>query len=113
MLQQLRMLLHASTDGESILRLTVEAGGCSGFSYKFDLERGPRQDDRHASPCACGLYPRSTQFLLLLSSWYCMFPESLAIACMGQHVGLCNCKPCQGSVQSLLFFVPIWCCVLG
>ena len=45
-MQQLQMLLRASTQGESILRLTVEAGGCSGFSYKFDLEPAPKLDDR-------------------------------------------------------------------
>ncbi|MET3601102.1 iron-sulfur cluster insertion protein ErpA [Martelella mangrovi] len=27
------------------LRVSVEGGGCSGFSYKFDLVEGPEEDD--------------------------------------------------------------------
>ena len=27
------------------LRVSVEGGGCSGFSYKFDLAEGPAEDD--------------------------------------------------------------------
>jgi iron-sulfur cluster assembly accessory protein len=27
------------------LRVAVEGGGCSGFSYKFDLAEGPQDDD--------------------------------------------------------------------
>lgn len=49
--QQLRELLAHSQEGESVLRLTVEAGGCSGFSYKFDLEKGARSDDRSGMLC--------------------------------------------------------------
>jgi iron-sulfur cluster assembly accessory protein len=29
----------------SMLRLSVEGGGCSGFQYKFDLERAQADDD--------------------------------------------------------------------
>jgi iron-sulfur cluster assembly accessory protein len=31
--------------GKSALRVAVEGGGCSGFSYKFDLAEGPQDDD--------------------------------------------------------------------
>ncbi|DBA71444.1 hypothetical protein WJX79_004208 [Trebouxia sp. C0005] len=32
-------------DPNMVLRLRVDAGGCSGFSYKFDLETDPASDD--------------------------------------------------------------------
>jgi iron-sulfur cluster assembly accessory protein len=31
--------------GESVLRVAVEGGGCSGFQYRFDIERGQAPDD--------------------------------------------------------------------
>lgn len=35
----------AGEAGKSALRVSVEGGGCSGFSYKFDLESTPQDDD--------------------------------------------------------------------
>ncbi|MBO3760055.1 iron-sulfur cluster insertion protein ErpA [Ciceribacter sp. L1K23] len=34
-----------SEAGKSALRVSVEGGGCSGFSYKFDLESDRADDD--------------------------------------------------------------------
>ncbi|MEM6464079.1 MAG: iron-sulfur cluster insertion protein ErpA [Pseudomonadota bacterium] len=35
----------ASEQGKSALRVSVEGGGCSGFSYKFDLADEAQDDD--------------------------------------------------------------------
>jgi iron-sulfur cluster assembly accessory protein len=35
----------AKETGKSALRVSVEGGGCSGFSYKFDLVEGRNDDD--------------------------------------------------------------------
>ena len=37
-------ILKAEPDG-TMLRVSVEGGGCSGFQYKFDMERAQAADD--------------------------------------------------------------------
>src|SRR6201995_2573432 len=37
-------ILKSEPDG-SMLRVSVEGGGCSGFQYKFDIERAKAADD--------------------------------------------------------------------
>jgi iron-sulfur cluster assembly accessory protein len=37
-------ILNAEGDG-AMLRISVEGGGCSGFSYKFDVDRAKAEDD--------------------------------------------------------------------
>jgi iron-sulfur cluster assembly accessory protein len=37
-------ILKTEPDG-SMLRVSVEGGGCSGFQYKFDIERAKADDD--------------------------------------------------------------------
>ncbi|KAL8233210.1 hypothetical protein R6Q57_002988 [Mikania cordata] len=38
--------LQADEANKKMLRLSIEAGGCSGFQYNFVLEEDPNNDDR-------------------------------------------------------------------
>jgi iron-sulfur cluster assembly accessory protein len=42
--RRIREIVSAEA-GKSALRVSVEGGGCSGFSYKFDLADQPADDD--------------------------------------------------------------------
>ncbi len=35
----------SADSGKKAMRVSVEGGGCSGFSYKFDLVEEPQEDD--------------------------------------------------------------------
>ena len=43
--QRFREILVKTEGGGAMLRISVEGGGCSGFQYKFDIERAQAQDD--------------------------------------------------------------------
>ena len=42
--QRIGEILKAEPPG-TMLRVSVEGGGCSGFQYKFDMERAQAEDD--------------------------------------------------------------------
>ena len=42
--KRINQIVSADT-GKRALRVSVEGGGCSGFSYKFDLADAPEEDD--------------------------------------------------------------------
>ncbi len=42
--QRIGEILKNEPDG-TMLRVSVEGGGCSGFQYKFDMERAKAEDD--------------------------------------------------------------------
>src|SRR3981189_1916426 len=42
--QRIGAILHREQPG-TMLRVSVEGGGCSGFQYKFDMERDQAADD--------------------------------------------------------------------
>src|ERR1700746_919437 len=49
----------------AMLRVSVEGGGCSGFQYKFDIERAKAEDDIELARGGAGVAidPVSLQFL--------------------------------------------------
>ena len=42
--RRIGQILKSEPEG-AMLRVSVEGGGCSGFQYKFDIERSRAQDD--------------------------------------------------------------------
>ncbi|KAF0852282.1 mitochondrial Iron-sulfur assembly protein IscA-like 2 [Andalucia godoyi] len=45
-----RLLKVTELKPTKYLRLAVQGGGCSGFSYVFSLEKGPNDDDMYVFP---------------------------------------------------------------
>ena len=50
-----RIKLIQSQEGEGFLRITVDGGGCSGFSYSFNFDNKKLEDDIIASSDKNGL----------------------------------------------------------
>ena len=50
-----RIKLIQSQEGEGFLRITVDGGGCSGFSYSFNFDNKKLKDDIIASSDKNGL----------------------------------------------------------
>jgi len=50
-----RIKLIQSQEGEGFLRITVDGGGCSGFSYSFNFDNQKLEDDIIASSDKNGL----------------------------------------------------------
>jgi iron-sulfur cluster assembly accessory protein len=50
-----RIKLIQSQEGEGFLRITVDGGGCSGFSYSFNFDNKKLEDDIIASSHKNGL----------------------------------------------------------
>lgn len=44
-LKRIAQIIAKDSDGNDALRISVEGGGCSGFSYKFDLVKDQAADD--------------------------------------------------------------------
>lgn len=42
---RIKIILAAQTGGPSMLRIAVDGGGCSGFSYRFDFADAANDDD--------------------------------------------------------------------
>src|SRR6202451_4039434 len=57
-------ILKTEGDG-AMLRISVEGGGCSGFQYKFDVERAQAEDDLVIARDSAGVLvdPASVPFL--------------------------------------------------
>jgi iron-sulfur cluster insertion protein len=43
---QLSSLIAAEDSGDKMLRITVNGGGCSGFTYAFDFDDSTKDDDK-------------------------------------------------------------------
>jgi iron-sulfur cluster assembly accessory protein len=60
--RQIGQILGREPPG-TMLRVSVEGGGCSGFQYKFDMERAPASDDILINGAAILIDPVSLGYL--------------------------------------------------
>ncbi len=63
-----RLLKVLAIEPEGALRVSVKGGGCSGFQYAFDIEKGAAEDDYVATRAGAKVLVDPTSAELLMGS---------------------------------------------